>query len=1700
MLAFPKLEGPRVFIASPGDLQYLRHAAHGIVYDLKSGSVRHQDLEVYDWQYEKAEDGFADWIPAQQQIPPPWDPLCRAVICFFGERIGTPLLQSVPPEKLEERLGKYVTPGASGSPRLVHPWRSKEALKIAEDGGFALTGTVFECLAALHANERARADRATSGRSGRPPIRILFLGQEEILNEGKVLSAGWGHKRLRNYVQAKKDKDDDFDGFLSWVQEDYRLQLLQLRNFHRYIANSDDVYKQPVDEENAKVEIRSFLQRTLGIREEVDDRALLKGLEYYDRWDADRFYGRESDRKNAIKRVEEIWNRERPTFYALEGGSGVGKSSFMRAGIIGYLCNPPHVPHGYFTYHGFCVRPAELLEPDGTSDDHKTAGNPLYRLFARALAQLVEDKVIAADSEHPNFDINEEVRSLAELRVELQAPRAVERLEALLESRRLLIGLDQFEEIVDQWMEPEQRGLWEPLMAFIDKALQGSGRKVGIVYTLQTNRGEAMSADPVLSRLYAGEGVYKLTLPGEAGLRELIREVFKRARVHLEPTLENDLVKQITEFADTARTAAERAALMPLISLALRRIYESVVVPKRNLNDVKEAEEKTSDPPDVDTEGDDLSSDDDSRKQSKAESSEIGEQFDKVSNSDGGDGGQAEEREESHEKIELPPRDVVLHSTYTEGSSVLQPRDALRLPVPERLLEVGTAIADHAEAALEKARAAPGPALSEEAVDQFMDLFVRPAALHETPPRYSLPPAPLPTDWTRRRLASEFIRERLLIPDSERPTHAYLVHEAILHNWDRAKEWLENRKALMKLHQSLMHAAQDWESYGRPLERLNAHQARDAAELMVRRWEAFFASETDADTALLKAYCLELLKAYPTPTEPIYRVKDEEGDVGDESEIAGLHIDAAALHRDSDLLRVYLRENPEAVTAKGRDGRSPLFAASIADAVEVAEILLGAGSPADPEDDKRWRPVHLAAYFGSPGVLRLLLEKGASPLSTGPGDTTPLHLAVANGHVATTAMLLDHPKIETDVADEQQWTALHRAVNMDNVELAKLLLDKGAAPDPKLGGGWTPLHQAAHAGQAHMVQLLVNGEAAVDERRQDGRTPLHVAAEKGHASAVRALLKKANPGLTTGEDEQTALHLAAAEGHADVVQVLVEKRGTAEARTKRGETALHIAAQRGHVDVIRALNGHAEPQSLAQSGRWPLLIALEAEQFKAARVLVQEYEAPLDEPRQGGMTVLHLASLKGNEEHVRFLLSVGADPNVRGVDQSTPLHLAAEAGSEAVVEVLLEDVRTDVCAREIGGDTPLHVAAEMGYVSIVAHLLTHDEKLAGTTDDRGWTPLHLAAQAGHAAVIEALLKAGADVEGRTGNGQLRAPLSPLQGAAEVGNDEVVALLMERGARLSAASGDKPPPLALAIQNGFYSTALLLLDELDELEASALSVLRDLFDASRKKRAGGASEVELAQRLGVAETYPTVSVRAVGEAHTATGQVPGRSGDGRPSSLGGVGFYPWEVASPQLIAEMSTPLQFVDGALQFDPERSRLDVVELPWYDNVILLRWTDEDWPQEGLAIYYLLHEGKNLFRLNGASPPIHEVNATAPIRLTEANVLDYLRFFCFFVRGEEGPFHISEILSDPVLPQDLDPPTRKVFENTIHPAIYAGRDERGFFLCDASLFYSNALFDTRFMIQPSGMVEMEDDEPVAPDLPVRINAPIVYNEPDEED
>jgi hypothetical protein len=199
---------------------------------------------------------------------------------------------------------------------------------------------------------------------------------------------------------------------------------------------------------------------------------------------------------------------------------------------------------------------------------------------------------------------------------------------------------------------------------------------------------------------------------------------------------------------------------------------------------------------------------------------------------------------------------------------------------------------------------------------------------------------------------------------------------------------------------------------------------------------------------------------------------------------------------------------------------------------------------------------------------------------------------------------------------------------------------------------------------------------------------------------------------------------------------------------------------------------------------------------------------------------------------------------------------------------------------------------------------------------------------------------------------------------------------------------------------------------------------------------------------------------------------------------------WNSVTGEELQGLLDQINPIDGRYRTSAQSTQVAWRTLPFYEQVVLVRVKDPSWSPKNLVIYYLTMQGQ-LYRLNGTSPPIHEVNAAAPVRITEENVLDYLRFFCFFVRGEEGPFLIAEDVDAPDMPKATDERTRSVIAGTIRPASYEGTNPAGHMLCDAVVFYSNALFLANFAVQPSGMIEMINDEPIAADLPVRVDVPI---------
>ena len=92
-----------------------------------------------------------------------------------------------------------------------------------------------------------------------------------------------------------------------------------------------------------------------------------------------------------------------------------------------------------------------------------------------------------------------------------------------------------------------------------------------------------------------------------------------------------------------------------------------------------------------------------------------------------------------------------------------------------------------------------------------------------------------------------------------------------------------------------------------------------------------------------------------------------------------------------------------------------------------------------------------------------------------------------------------------------------------------------------------------------------------------------------------------------------------------------------------------------------------------------------------------EAGAPVDVQNAEGQTVLHIASIQGDEKIVRILFMSRANASIVDNEDRAPIHLAAERGHTTIVEFLVDNFKASVHERTRDGSTLMHIAAVNGH-------------------------------------------------------------------------------------------------------------------------------------------------------------------------------------------------------------------------------------------------------------------------------------------------------------------------------------------------------------------------------------------------------------------
>lgn len=458
--------------------------------------------------------------------------------------------------------------------------------------------------------------------------------------------------------------------------------------------------------------------------------------------------------------------------------------------------------------------------------------------------------------------------------------------------------------------------------------------------------------------------------------------------------------------------------------------------------------------------------------------------------------------------------------------------------------------------------------------------------------------------------------------------------------------------------------------------------------------------------------------------------------------------------------------------------------------------------------------------------------------------------AAKNGHINVLKVLLDAIRIMT-VAEKEihvdavvsgsqsEMAPVYAQLNEGRTEFNLTVFDaptgtpatSSTVPSPSLLRAiGTPLHHAAKSGFVAIARVLLgphlpNVKFHIDPAQTDRKnfTPLHYAACKGHLSILKLLLAQPQADVDTTGWVIKPLHLAAGEGYPAVVEELLRFNATAEVFDSDGRSPLHYACLEGHVEVVYQLLTRAEVDASHAESK-------------------------------NGITPLHLATNFGSLAIVDALINSGAEPNARTVDScSTPLHYAATKGWSRIARRLLECGAA--CDPKLNENmfTPLHLSVFYGYRGVTHVLIEFGADVKAITGPhpqlyepcKCWTVLHLAL--GDVPLTAMLVDAGADPNVVDENDD--SPLSIL--AYSGSNLDAARILVEvGGAGVNVRSTRLGTPLFIAARSNQTHLAKYLLEHGAHPDAS-------FGDETTLTYAAWLSNVELVQLLLVHNVDPNL---------------------------------------------------------------------------------------------------------------------------------------------------------------------------------------------------------------------------------------------------
>ena len=882
-----------------------------------------------------------------------------------------------------------------------------------------------------------------------------------------------------------------------------------------------------------------------------------------------------------------------------------------------------------------------------------------------------------------------------------------------------------------------------------------------------------------------------------------------------------------------------------------------------------------------------------------------------------------------------------------------------------------------------------------------------------------------------------FRDRRLLVPVlGVGPLRLRPMHQAIFDHWSPAKRWLDLRKNQLQAIQFFREEATFWARRGNSVPVKEDGSTMRAAVLTLYEhfldWRMRKGGALEADEAALQAQALVVFDYAEDPLVVIER---------DPFQKTFAHI-AAYYHR-VELLQRFISTAPECLKVEDRDGENLLHKAAWSHGPAVP-FLLGQGVP-QITDKCTWNAISAPISENLKGNFDAMIGQINldDPIET-TSDIRMIHYAARNGNSYVIKYLIERGA-DLGLQDKYGETALHEAARADEVTAFQHLLQH-VDISKQDNSNRTAISTAAIYGSAKVLSNYLAEEADPERltallHHRDSRadTPLMTSARHRRPQALRVLMqsdlgKLGNPSSAAhiAENGDTLLHRVFHQEYGN--------KPTEEDRF-RARAVVELLLQDGRLDPNQPNNENETPFDIA--GAFP----------EARRVLRQDKRIPKEYAKMTpAMRIEDLSSrrpatvLRLLEEAPQAL----TDEHVQALEPHTDIFHRPKTKPASA-----EDVSK--------GETGLEILLRLKNHVVLSSL---------ADDDNHWPKLRakftelvsVAAIPAAVALRDALMRRA--VAGAIESGEAEELLGAVVDADDT---ETAKALVSQGVSPKLSVDDEGNTI---LHRAAISGDLERFTSL--LAIGPFAVPRDGWGRCPSDLAAE-SMAEDFRVLEAEMEDPREAVENSAVSSANAGQAP---------------FLSLERGEAARSAdETETAVLQRDWEEEWgDIDALEVRVFDLPFHPNSPLIELRPRSTSSAAGRLCFLIRDNK-LFRLNGTSPPIHEVNGLEAPEINEGTVLQYLAFFCFFVRGEEGPFLIFDRSENGFVP-DLGERHDEITNAIRAPRVW-GQNEEGHFRVSGLVYYSNAVFFSNFIVQPSGMIEMISDAPILTNLPAGVDAPV---------